>query len=159
MMRRFFFALIFGTLVSLAAVHLGATAHSPIQAILVGILSAMGFMTASVFARGRVRRKQGEAPAMLAGETALLYGPLELSDAGGKSQAWGYVSNFRLMFRDEDGARIDLKLSDIEEMRPPKSGFFGGELALVAKGHGLLTLKVPDASRWHSVIQEAVRKR
>ena len=159
MMRRFFFAVIFGTLVSLVAAKFGATAGSPIQAILVGVLSAMGFLTASTIARGRVRRKQGEAPAMLPGEKALLYGPAGLSDQGGSSQAWVYVSNMRLLMRDEGGSKLDLKLSDIEELRPPKAGMFSGEVALVARGHGLLTLKVPDAKRWHQAISGAIHQK
>jgi hypothetical protein len=158
MMRRFFLAAVFGTLVSLVAIHAGATAQSPIQAILVGVLSAFGFLTASMFMRGRVRRKQGEIPSMLAGEEARLYGPGELSDSTGSAKVWIYVSNMRLMLRDEDGDKLDLPLSEIEELRPPRSGLFSGEVSLVAKGRGLLRLKVPDALRWHSAIRSAIHR-
>ena len=159
MTRRFFLAALFGTLIGLAAWHFGATAHSPIQALCVGALSAMGFATAAVMTRGRLRRKQGEAPSMLAGETALLYGPITLTDSGGTSKAWAYLSNLRLMFRDGEGSGVDMKLSEIDELRPPRAGFFSGELSLVANGRGLMTLKVPDAKRWHAAIQGAIRKK
>ena len=95
---------------------------------------------------------------MLPGETALLYGPGELSDQGGSSKVWIYVSNLRLMLRDADGDKVDLKLSEIEELRPPQSGLLGGRLKIVAKGRGLLTLKVPDAKRWHKAIHDAISR-
>ena len=155
MIRRALIAALLGALVGFTALRLGA-ASSPIQAILVGVLSAMGFLTASVMARGRVRGKQGEAPELMPGETARLYGPVEIVDAGGASKAWAYVSNRRLMLRDASGSKADLALADIEELRPPKERLFGGEVALVAKGRGLLTLKVPDAKRWHAAIHSAL---
>jgi hypothetical protein len=155
MIRRILLAAVLGGLVGFTALRLGA-AGSPIQAILVGVLSAMGFMTASVMARGRVRGRQGEAPELLPGETARLYGPVEVVDAGGASKAWAYVSNRRLMLRDASGSKADLALSDIEELRPPQAGLFSGQVSLVAKGRGLLTLKVPDAKRWHAAIHGAL---
>jgi hypothetical protein len=157
-MRSYFLSALFGTLVSLVAMHVGATAGSPIQALLVGLLSAFGFLMASVMMRGRLRRKQGEIPAMLQGEEARLYGPGELSDSGGTAKVWIYVSNLRLMVRGEDGAKVDLKLSEIEELRPPQSGVLNGRVSLVAKGHGLLHLKVPDAKRWHAAIHDALHQ-
>jgi hypothetical protein len=156
--RSFFLSALFGTLVSLVAVHVGSTAGSPIQAVLVGILSALGFLTASVMMRGRLRRRQGDAPAMLQGEEARLYGPGELIDAGGRAKVWIYVSNMRLLVRAEDGARLDLPLGEIDELRPPRPGFLSGELYLVAKGRGLFTLKVPDARRWHAAIHGAIHR-
>jgi hypothetical protein len=157
MIRSFFFALFFGTLVSLVAVHLGATGQSPLQAICVGLLSSMGFMTATVLVRGRVRRRQGETPDLLSGEVATLYGPGEISDSGGSSEAWFYLSNRRLMLRNVSGAKLDLRLDEIEELRPPREGFLNGTLSLVAKGRGILTLKVPDAKRWHDAIRDSLR--
>jgi hypothetical protein len=159
MTRRFFFAGVFGTLVTLVAVHTGATAHSPIQAVLVGMLSSAGFLMASLLARGRVRRSQGEAPAMQPGEEARLYGPGTLSDSGGSSEAWFYLSNRRLLFRDASGAGLDLPLAEIEELRPPQPGLLSGKVTLVAKGRGLITLKVPDARRWHGAIRKAIHSR
>lgn len=108
--------------------------------------------------RHRLRSRQGAAPSLLEGESALLYGPGELSDSAGSAKVWIYVSNLRLMVRDEDGAKVEMPLSDIEELRPPRLGFFGGELGLVAKGRGLLVLKVPDVSRWHRAIHSAIHK-
>jgi hypothetical protein len=156
MIRSFFFSLFFGTLVSLVAVHGGATGHSILQAVFVGILSSVGFMTATVLVRGRVRRKQGEAPELLAGEAATLYGPGQITDSGGSSEAWFYLSNRRLMLRDAGGAQVDLRLDEIQELRPPSAGFFSGTVSVVAKGRGVLTLKVPDAKRWHRAIHDAI---
>jgi hypothetical protein len=158
MMRSFFFSAVFGTLVSLVAMHSGATAGSPIQAILVGVLSALGFWTASAMMRGRLRRKQGVPPSMLPGEEARLYGPGELIDSAGRAKVWIYVSNMRLLVRGDDGATLDLPLAEVQELRPPRIGFLSGELSLVAKDRGLFRLKVPDARRWHAAIHGAIHQ-
>lgn len=158
MIRRFFFALFFGTLIALAAMGLGITGSSHVQTAGIGILSALGFLVATLMARGRLRRSQGEVPVLKDKETVLLYGPGELTDAGGSSPAWFYVSNQRLMLRGGVGEALDLPLADIEELRPPISGLFSGQVLLVAKGQGLLKLKVPDAARWHAAISRAIHR-
>jgi hypothetical protein len=156
--KRFFSPLIFGTLVGLGAVHLGL-ASQPIQGVMAGILSGLGLFSASHMARSRLRLRQGEAPAMQPGETALLYGPAELSDVGGSSKAWIYLSNQRLILRSQDGDSVDFALDQIDELRPPQEGLFGGELRLLVRGRGLLTLKLPDATRWHKAIHKALHQK
>jgi hypothetical protein len=156
LIRRFFFAAVFGTLMAFLAMKLGLS-KAPVQAIATAMFSALGFFMSSMMLRGRLRRRQGEAPRLLEGEKALLFGPGEVADSQGSAKAWIYLSNLRLMLREEGGGAVDLKLEEIEELRPAKEKLFGGELALVAKGRGLIRLKVPDVSRWQKAMQEALR--
>jgi hypothetical protein len=156
---RFIFAAIFGTLLAFLAHGLGLTRGSVAQALGLGLLSAMGFATAAVFTRSRLARKKGQAPRMEEGETALLHGPLELAQGGGEAEAWAFLSDRRLTLNALDGSVAEIRLSQITELRPPRPGLTGaGEVSLVAEGKGLLTLKVPDAKRWHRALQGAIRK-
>jgi hypothetical protein len=156
--RRAVLSLFFGTAVAALAWSLGLAGGSKAQAHLIGLLSALGFSTASLITRGRLRRSQGQAPAMRAGEEALLFGPGELRDEGGSSKAWFYLSNQRLLIRGSGGEAVDIELPQIQELKPFKAGFFSGELGLVAQGKGLLRLKVPDPPRWHKALALALRK-
>ena len=149
MMRRIFLTIFFGSVVGFVAQRQSGAAAG----ILVGVFSSLSFWVISGQLRSRSLRRQGEIPELVAGEEALLYGPCEVSDAQGKAKAWAYLSNRRLMLRDETGgAPVDIALKDIDELRPDKAG-----LALVSKSHGLLKLKVPDSKRWLEALRQAVR--
>lgn len=155
MISRFFFSALFGTLVGLIA----AKASGPAAGLAAGLLSAAGFIVGGRLLRARLRKRQGQAPDMLPGETALLHGPGLVADRQGSAQAWLYLSDRRLLLHEEGGAApVQIPLNEIEELRPPRTGWWtGGELALVAKGKGLLRLKVPDCARWHAAIQGALK--
>lgn len=149
MIRRSFVSVIFGALAGLAAFHQSGLAAG----LAAGVLSAAGFWVISSALRARSLKRQGKIPNLLPGEVALLYGPCEISDDTGSSRAWAYLSNQRLLLRDEEGnASVDLNLSDIEELRPDKAG-----VQVLSKKHGLFKLKLPDPKRWLEALRKAVR--
>ncbi len=155
-LRSFFLPLFFGTLVGLAA----AGRSGPAAGILAGLLSFLGFFFGGKLARGRVLKRQGPPPSMRPGEQALLHGPGEVADARGSAPAWIYLSNQRLTLQEQGadaGAGTDIALSRIEELRPARQGWFGGEVVLVAAGQGMITLKVSDARRWHGALKAALQ--
>jgi hypothetical protein len=149
MIRRFFLSVFFGALTGIVALRQSGQAAG----VMAGILSAAGFWIISSLLRARALRRQGKIPFLWPGEEALLYGPCEVYDATGSSRAWAYLSNQRLLLRDEEGgAPLDLALKDIEELRPDPAG-----VVVVSKIHGLLKLKLPDPKRWLETLRQAVR--
>lgn len=154
MIRSLLIALPFGALLG----WLASGRSGPLAGLAVGIFSAIGFSMVHYFARARVRSRQGAAPAMLEGEKALLHGPGEWIEAKASAKAWVYLSNLRLIVKEEgDSGEVVVDLKDIEEVRPAQDRFFSSELKLVAKGHGLITLKLPDAKRWQLALQQALK--
>jgi hypothetical protein len=126
---------------------------------MVGGLSACGYFAASTLMQGRIRRRQGESPALESGEAARLYGPATLQDEQGKAEGWLYLSDRRLIFRDPQGQGLELPLGDVRELKPAASGFFQGSFEFVAREQGQMRFVVPDAKRWHRALSEALQAR
>lgn len=118
-----------------------------------GVGIAAGLAVGKIVRR-RVLRNAPPAPALQAGEQARLHGPVQLLQPQGPArEAWAYLSDQRLSLLPEDGgAGVDLKLSELEEIRPGKKSFRGGELGLVFAGK-TWKLRVPDAARWAAALK------
>lgn len=153
-MRTLWVPLVFGTALGLLGRRSGGDAVGLFMAVL-GLVLAWGLGRAL---RLRRLRKAPPPPTLLPGERALLHGPLHLLEAPGrKREVWGYLSDRRLHLCPSDGGDgLDLDLARLDEIRPLRRGYLGGEIGLLL-GRDLWRLKVPDYERWMEALRKAAR--
>ena len=108
--------------------------------------------------RGRAVRNAPAPPPRREGESPLMHGPLTLRQAQGPDRpVWAYLSDQRLSLLPlEGGDGVHIELKAIEEIRPGKKSFKGGEMTVLAGGNAW-RLVVPDAGRWTETLRGAVR--
>lgn len=122
--------------------------------LFMGTVGVAAGLAVGKIVRGRVLRNAPAGPELLPGETPRLHGPVQLLQPQGPArEAWAYLSDQRLSLRPSDGGEgVDLKLSELEEIRPGKKSWRGGELGLVFAGK-TWKLRVPDAARWAAALK------
>lgn len=138
---------------------LGARYSGHAAGAFLGVLALIAGFTVGKIVRGRAVRTAPAPPGRREGEAPLLHGPLRLRQPeGADREAWAYLSDQRLnLLPLEGGEGVELELKALEEIRPVKRGWRGGELSLVFAGK-TWRLRVPDAKRWEMAIRDAARK-
>lgn len=126
--------------------------------LFLGTLAAIASYQIGGMVRGRAVRKAPAPPERREGENPLLHGPLTLRQAqGADREIWAYLSDQRLSLLPlEGGDGVSIELKSVEEIRPGKRSWKGGEISVVAAGQ-TWRLKVPDAQRWISAMRGAAR--
>jgi hypothetical protein len=139
---------------------LGARYSGPAAGFFLGALGAVAGYGIGRLVRGRAVRNAPTPPERRAGENPLLHGPLQLRQAQGPDRdVWGYLSDQRLSLVPlEGGDAVDLELKAVEEIRPGRRTWRGGEMTVVVNGNAW-RLRVPDAQRWTAALRAAARTR
>jgi hypothetical protein len=137
---------------------LGMHYSSAAAGLFLGGLAAIASYQIGGMVRGRAVRNAPAPPERRDGENPLLHGPLTLRQAQGPDRAvWAYLSDQRLSLLPlEGGDGVHIELKSIEEIRPGKQSWKGGEMSIVTGGQ-TWRLKVPDAQRWISAMRGAAR--
>lgn len=149
---RYLVPAVLGLILYAAGVHYSGQAAG---AFLGSVAAVVAYQVGGMV-RGRAVRNAPAPPQRREGETPLLHGPLTLRQAQGPDRAvWGYLSDQRLSLLPlEGGDGVHLELKAVEEIRPGKKSFKGGEMTVVAGGNAW-RLVVPDVARWIDALRSA----
>jgi hypothetical protein len=144
--------------VGLIVYALGAHYSGPAAGAFLAALAAVAAFMVGKLVRGRAVRNAPTPPERRAGENPLLHGPIVLRQSQGPDrEVWAYLSDQRLnLLPLEGGEGVQVELKGVDEIRPGKKTWKGGELTLVAGGNAW-RLRVPDAERWIGALRGAAR--
>jgi hypothetical protein len=145
-------------LLGLIVYGLGARYSGPAAGFFLGALGVIAGLGMGRLVRGRAVRNAPAPPERRAGENPLLHGPLQLRQAQGPDrEVWAYLSDQRLSLLPlEGGEGVDVDLKAVEEIRPVRKAWRGGEFTVVANGASW-RLKAPDVERWISALRSAAK--
>jgi len=146
-------------LLGLALFGIGQRLSGPAAGLFLAFIGVAVGLGLGRVVRARAVRNAPPVPTVHTGETPLLHGPLQLLQNDGPQEVWAYLSDTRLQLLPVGGGDgVELKLAQVEELRPGRKSFSGGgELGVVVQGQ-LWRLQTPDLARWRQALQGAVRK-